>query len=83
VFRKSTRLKVILSNSFSLVLRNLPQDKQVQWMALCKRMGRERTPAEFVWMVAAIQEFLASLVAALLSDLQPPSRWVAGGAWSG
>ena len=72
-----------LSDSILPFSAEFARDKQVQWVALCKRLGRERTPTEFVSVVAAIRDFLAPLVAALLSDAQPPSRWVAGGDWSG
>jgi predicted nucleotidyltransferase component of viral defense system len=72
-----------LSDSILPFSAEFVRDKQVQWVALCKRLGRERTPTEFASVVAVIREFLAPLVAALLSDVQPPSRWVAGSVWSG
>jgi Nucleotidyl transferase AbiEii toxin, Type IV TA system len=56
--------------------------KQVQWAAFCKRLGQEGTPTEFVRVVAAIKEFLAPLVSALLNETPPPLTWVAGSTWS-
>jgi hypothetical protein len=55
--------------------------KQVQWVAFCKRLGQEGMPIEFVQVVAAIEEFLAPLVFALLNQTPPPTTWVAGRAW--
>jgi predicted nucleotidyltransferase component of viral defense system len=56
--------------------------KQVQWAAFCKRLGQEGTSTEFVRVVAAIKEFLAPLVFALLNETPPPLTWVAGNTWS-
>ena len=71
-----------ISDSILPFTEEFARDKQVQWVALCRRLGRERTPTEFVSVVAAIREFLAPLVAALLNQTLPPSRWVAGGDWT-
>jgi predicted nucleotidyltransferase component of viral defense system len=71
-----------LSDSIVPFSAEFARDKQVQWVALCRRLGRERTPTEFVRVVVAIEEFLAPLVFALLHQTPPPIRWVAGSAWS-
>ena len=71
-----------LSDSIVPFSAEFAMDKQVQWVALCRRLGREQTPTEFLQVVEVIREFLAPLVAAVVSDAQPPSRWVAGGGWS-
>ena len=71
----------VLSDSILPFTAEFARDKQVQWVALSKRLGREQTPTEFSQVVEVIRGFLAPLVAALVNQTQPPSRWVAGGGW--
>jgi len=62
--------------------RSFADDKQVQWSAFRNRLQQEHVPASFVEIVAAIDEFLSPVAAAIVSGDPSPTHWTASGPWT-